>query len=135
MSAFLVLDATGAAVNRIVADAVADVKVDRSHTVIADDNRPLVEPVVVQRVPASVTNFQARAVLMGQPSPTGGAGRTMFQDVDDAIRAIGGVSVQAWEHAYEVDRSGALVKLMIGKLGMTEARADALFITASTVTA
>ena len=129
------LDATGAAVNRVVADAMADVARDKGHTVIADDNRPLVEPVVVQRVPASVTNFQARAVLMGQPSPSGGAGRTMFQDVDDAIRAIGGVSVQAWEHAYEVDRSGPLVKLMIVKLGMTSAQADALFVTASTITA
>ena len=135
MSAFLVLDASGAAVNRIVANAMADVVRDKSYTVIADDNRLLVAPVVQPRVPASVTNFQARAVLMSQPSPSGGAGRTMFQDVDDAIRLIGGVSVQAWEHAYEVDRSGPLVKLMIAKLGMTEARADALFITASSVSA
>ena len=129
------LDASGAAVNRIVADKISDVKTDRSHTIIADDNRPLVEPVLQQRVPMSVTNFQARAILMGLPSPAGTAGRTMFQDVDDLMHKTGGVSLQAWEYANEVDRAGPLVASLITKMGMTEARADELFIMAMSVSA
>ena len=86
-------------------------------------------------VPTSVTNFQCRAVLMGMPSPSGVAGRTLFDDINDNLKARGGIAWQAWEFANEVDRAGPLVGSLIAMLGMTAAQADALFITASTVTA
>lgn len=89
-------------------------------------------PVTVQ-VPATVSNFQCRALLMGLPGSA--PGRTLFQDVDAMLHAEGGVALQAWEYANDVARQGALVAKMAGRLGLSDAQVDDLFVTASGIVA
>ena len=86
---------------------------------------------VTPAVPASITNFQARAVLLQMPGSA--AGRTLFQDVDDALRNMGGAAWQAWEFANEFTRHGALVGQMGARFGMSDAQLDGLFIAASPI--
>ena len=81
--------------------------------------------------PTSVTNYQIRAALMAMPSLSGTVGRTMFDDMNDAIKLRGGLLLQSWEHANDLDRTGSLIATLITVLGMTSAKADALFVTAS----
>lgn len=86
-------------------------------------------------IPVSVTNFQARAVLMQMPSPTGVADRTIFDDVNDALKAQGGVPYQAWEQSNDFTRNGALVNSMAEKLGLTSDQLDQIFIAAAIIEA
>lgn len=86
-----------------------------------------------RRVPAAVTNFQARAVLMGLPGP-GGAG-SLFDAVDAALRAEGGPAWQAWEYANEFTRGGELLARMAEVFGLSAERLDELFLAASEVEA
>ena len=90
-------------------------------------------PVAPVAIPTSVTNFQARAVLLQMPGST--SGRSLFQDVDDALRGLGGAAWQAWEFANEFTRSGALVGQMGANFGMSSAQLDALFVAAAQVSA
>lgn len=85
---------------------------------------PPVPPVRV--VPESVTNFQARAALMG-------AG--MFEAVDSAIKLQGGMALQAWEYANTVSRNGPLVTAMAAGLGLSAEDLDSLFIQAEQIEA
>ena len=124
----------GAAVNRIEADPAF--QPGPGLTLLLDDGRELwAPPAPPPPVPASVTNFQARAVLMQMPSPSGATGRTLFQDVDDALHAEGGVALQAWEYANDVTRDGPLVNSLGARLGMTPEQLDGLFLAAATITA
>lgn len=101
---------------------------------IPDDGRELwVAPPPPPAVPHAITNFQARATLMQLPSAT--AGRTLFEDVDDAMHAAGGTALQAWEYANEVYRDGALVASLGEQLALSPAEMDQLFITASGIVA
>lgn len=84
-------------------------------------------------VPREVTNFQARAVLAQMPGSA--PGRTLFQDVDDALRDQGGIAWQAWEYANTISRGGALVGAMAAQMGITEQQLDALFIAAAAIEA
>lgn len=77
-------------------------------------------------VPQEVTNFQARAALMA-------VGK--FTLVDDALKAAGGVALQAWEYANNISRSGALVNSMATQLGLTQEEIDDLFIAAEQIEA
>lgn len=77
-------------------------------------------------VPYEVTNFQARAALMASGQ---------FTLVDTAIKAVGGVALQAWEYANNITRNGALVNSMAVSLGLTEEELDNLFIEASNIEA
>ncbi len=81
--------------------------------------------------PRTVTNFQLRAALMAMPAPGG----TMFDLVDAAVHAEGGVALQAWEYANDVDRTGPLVQQMATAFGFSEAQLDALFTTAAGISA
>lgn len=85
-------------------------------------------PPAVVPVPASVTNFQARAALLA-------AG--LFDQVNDAMLAKPANSTdrQAWEYANELTRSGTLVNSMAETLGFTAAQLDDLFRTAATIEA
>lgn len=83
-------------------------------------------PQAVPVVPSTVTNFQARAALMG-------AG--LFDAVDAAVKAAGGVALQAWEYANEFEREGVLVAGITVQLGITSAQLDALFVAASEIAA
>ena len=82
--------------------------------------------------PESVTNFQIRAALMAMPSPSGG---TVYDAVDAAAHAQGGIALQAWEYANEVNRTGPLVQQMAAALGFDEAALDALFTAAAGISA
>ncbi|MEL6746517.1 MAG: hypothetical protein AAFO79_01690 [Pseudomonadota bacterium] len=104
-----------------------------------DDAGVLVSPVVADPVPQTVTMFQARAALMGLPSrnPDAPAGRTMFDDANDLIAALGPSSLefQAWEYGQEVTRGGNLVNSMAAQLSLSEADLDALFSAAAQIEA
>lgn len=83
---------------------------------------PYVSPV---EVPASVTNYQARATLIANGQ---------FSAVDQAIHASGNqVAIQAWEYANIFNRTDQFVTSFASILGMTEAQVDQLFIAASQV--
>jgi hypothetical protein len=94
--------------------------------------QPSIEP-----VPFEVTNFQARAVLLNIPSSSGVQGRTLFHDVDDAIRSLGPTApaYQAWEYANTITRHGATVQTMATQFGLTEAQLDQMFRNAALIEA
>lgn len=79
-------------------------------------------------VPDEVTNFQARAALLG-------AG--LFEMVNSAILALPmtDVAYQAWEYANTVTRHGALVNAMAQQLGLTSEQLDNLFRAAAAIEA
>ncbi len=83
-------------------------------------------------VPREVSNFQVRALLMEMPG--GAPGRTLFQDVDDALGAIGGKAWQAWEYTYAVPRQSALVVALAAQFNLTEAALDDMFRAAAQIT-
>jgi hypothetical protein len=92
---------------------------------------PLPEPAQPPQVPSEVTNFQARALLMGMPGSA--EGRTLFQDVDDALRALGGVPWQAWEYTTTIPRQSALVAALAAQFDLTEAALDDMFRAAAQI--
>ncbi len=87
-------------------------------------------------VPASITNFQCRAILLATPNPANTA-QTLFDLVDGQITAMAKTTdaYQAWEYANDVTRNGALVLQMTAALGLTSAQVDAMFIAASAISA
>ena len=84
-------------------------------------------------VPDMITNAQARYVLMQTPSSVN-QGKTLFDDVNAAVTAGGGIDQMAWEYSNNINRNSSLVASMAGSLGMTSAQIDALFIASSAVT-
>ncbi|MCA3377153.1 MAG: hypothetical protein INF64_08495 [Roseomonas sp.] len=80
-----------------------------------------------------VTNFQARALLLSMPGSA--EGRTMFDDVDDALRAMGGVPWQAWEYTTIFPRDSALIAAIGTQFNLTEAQIDEMFIAAAAISA
>jgi hypothetical protein len=84
-------------------------------------------------VPREVTNFQARALLMNMPGSA--AGRSLFQDVDDTLRALGGVEWQAWEYTTIFPRNSQLIATLGAQLGLTDAQLDQMFIAAAAISA
>jgi hypothetical protein len=83
-------------------------------------------------VPREITNFQARALLMQMPGSA--ADRTLFQDVDDALAQLGGVSWQAWEYTTVFPRNSELIATVAAQFNLTQAQIDQMFIAASTIT-
>lgn len=125
----------GSAIGRFDLDEVAE-GAWPGLVLVPDDGRDLwVPPPPVPPVPASITNFQVRAVLMGMPSPTGIAGRTLFQDIDDTLRAEGGLAWSAWEYANEVTRGGELVNSLGARLGLSPAQLDQMFTMGAEISA
>jgi hypothetical protein len=82
-------------------------------------------------VPHEVTNFQARALLMNMPGSA--PGRSLFQDVDDTLRSLGGVEWQAWEYTTVFPRKSALVEAIGAQLNLTEAQLDEMFVAAAAI--
>ena len=76
-------------------------------------------------VPEAVSMFQCRAILIANE---------LFDTVDAAMKAAGGINEQAWEYATEVRRDSQLVLAMAAQLELTEAQIDDLFIAAAQVT-
>jgi hypothetical protein len=88
------------------------------------------------RVPATIDNVQARALLAQMASRTPGApaGRTLFDDVNDALRTQGGMAWQFWEYSNKIYRVGSpLVEAMAAAFGLTGTELDDLFINASQI--
>jgi hypothetical protein len=78
-------------------------------------------------VPTSVTNFQARAALIGA---------ALFDQVDAAVRTSGDpIAVQAWDYANTITRHGTLVNAIGTGLGLTSEQLDDLFRQAATIEA
>jgi hypothetical protein len=82
-------------------------------------------------VPREISLFQARALLMNMPGSA--PGRTFFQDVDDALRALGGVELQAWEYVAVIPRNSALVAALAAQFNLTEAALDDMFLAAAQI--
>jgi hypothetical protein len=82
-------------------------------------------------VPQEVTNFQARALLMNMPGSA--PGRSLFQDVNDTLQAMGGVEFQAWEYTTVFPRQSALIAAIAAQLNLTEAQLDQMFIAAAAI--
>lgn len=78
-----------------------------------------------------VTNFQARALLMSMPGSA--EGRSLFDDVDDALRAMGGIPWQAWEYTTVFPRESALIAAIGAQLNLTDAQLDEMFVAASAI--
>ena len=89
---------------------------------LAEENAPPPPPYI----PRAVSMFQARAVLIQ-------AG--LFDTVDATLQATGGVHLQAWEYAQEVQRDSALVQAVAAQLQLSEEQIDALFVAAAQITA
>jgi hypothetical protein len=81
--------------------------------------------------PREVTNFQARALLMNMPGSA--EGRSLFDDVDDALRAMGGIPWQAWEYTTVFPRESALIAAIGAQLNLTDAQLDEMFVAASAI--
>lgn len=77
-------------------------------------------------VPATITNFQARQVLKA-------AG--LFEAVDAAVRASGGVLLDAWEYGGGFDRDSPSLSALAQSLGLTDAQVDDLFRQGATIRA
>jgi len=102
-------------------------------TIVPDGHEAPTPPAPPPSIPPlTVTNFQIRAALMAMPGPSGG---TMYDAVDAAVHAQGGIALQAWEYANEVNRTGPLVQQMAAGFGFDEAALDALFIAAAGISA
>ena len=84
-------------------------------------------------VPSRVTNAQARYVLMQTPSPVN-SGKTLFDDVDAAVTAAGGLDRMAWEYSNNINRNSSLVAAMSAALNLGSTQVDDLFIAAVQVT-
>lgn len=82
-------------------------------------------------IPQEVTNFQARALLMNMPGSA--PGRSLFQDVNDTLQAMGGVEWQAWEYTTIFPRQSALIAAIATQLSLTEAQLDEMFIAAAAI--
>lgn len=88
-------------------------------------------------VPREVALFKARYVLGRTPAPGGGTLLDAARDViaglaDESTRAL---AAEALDYANTVDRHGALVALLAGRLGLGEAELDDLFVRAAAVVA
>lgn len=84
--------------------------------------------------PVAVTLFQIRAALHALPGKAD-PNTTLFDEVDAAVKALGGVALQAWEYAHEVTRNGATVAQVAGAFGISDAELDELFISAAGIVA
>lgn len=93
---------------------------------IEDASLPLPAP-----VPTSITNFQARALLMQMPGSA--EGRTLFQDVDETLQQLGGVAYQAWEYTTIFPRDSELIATMATQFNLTNTQLDEMFIAASQI--
>ncbi len=82
-------------------------------------------------VPREVTNFQARALLKSMPGSADG--RSLFDDVNDALEAMGGVPWQAWEYTTVFPRDSQLIAAIGSQLGLTDAQLDQMFAEAAAI--
>ena len=87
-------------------------------------------PPAAPQIP-QITNFQARALLLQMPGSV--EGRTLFQDVDDALRQLGGVAWQAWEYTTVFPRDSELIATLAAQFNLTDEQLDQMFIAAAQI--
>lgn len=102
---------------------------------VAEGNtpEPFVPTFTAPVVPASVTNFQARAVLFSLPATDDSA--NLFEQVNRDLKAAGGLSWQAWEQANEFVRASPLINQLAGDYNISQEEIDSLFIAAALIDA
>ncbi len=84
-------------------------------------------------IPESVTNAQARALLMQTPSPVN-QDKMLFDDIDAYCKGQGGIMLMAWDWVNEFTRDGTMVQQVLkGHFGMTDSQIDQMFISASSI--
>lgn len=77
-------------------------------------------------VPDQVSNYQARAALIG-------AG--IFDTVDGAVRKSGNqLAIAAWDHAQVINRQSPFIDALKGAAALTDTEIDQLFAAAAAVT-
>ena len=70
-------------------------------------------------------------VCTGVRVPGSAAGRTLFEDVNDTLAQLGGVSWQAWEYTTIFPRDSQFISTLGTQLGLTDAQLDQMFIAAA----
>ena len=119
----------GIAVSKEVYDAVK-LRVTGACRLIDGQVQDYTPPPAPPSVPATVTNYQARAVLVE---------RGLFDKVDTALRSAdmtvtaNRIALQAWDYANGFSRNSAIVTAMAGVLGLSSDDVDGLFIAAEAV--
>lgn len=90
------------------------------------DPAPTPTPALTNSVPDKISNFQARAALLG-------AG--LFDAVDQWAKALGSnhPGFQAWEYANDFYRHGQLLNEMAAKFNMNQQTLDDLFTAGSKI--
>jgi hypothetical protein len=68
-------------------------------------------------------------------SPGAHPSRSLFHDVDDALRQSGETALQLWEYAGTIERTGLLAGLLANPVGLSGPLIDILFRTASRLSA
>jgi hypothetical protein len=117
-------NASGAVLNIIMLDDPAHYTPPVGTSIRPDDGTPIAESITPPPVPDAVDNAKARAVLLQMG---------LFTQVDDAVKAAGGVAEQAWEYASQISRQGQLISMFAQQLGFSEEQLDSMFIAASQV--
>lgn len=78
-----------------------------------------------ETVPQSVTLVQLRLALLQGPGAR--PGRSLLQDVGDAIQMAGSEANELWEYASVIDRRGRLALLLASQCHISASQIDALF--------
>lgn len=82
-------------------------------------------------VPQSVTLVQLRLALLQAPGAR--PGRSLLQEVGDAIQIAGSEANELWEYASAVDRQGRLALLLVSQCHLSTLQIDALFRTSARI--
>jgi hypothetical protein len=104
---------------------------DRIEVELTPEEIAALPPALPPSVPQEVTNFQARALLMNMPGSA--PGRSLFQDVNDTLQAMGGVEWQAWEYTTIFPRNSQLIAAIGAQFNLTDAQLDQMFIAAAAI--
>lgn len=121
--------AAGFAIVPAIFDATPENSIEVSRTVALVDGGVRITrtwQAAAPRVPAEVTNAQARYALMQTPSPLH-AGKSLFDDINAAITAAGGIDAMAWEYSNVVSRNSSLVASIGAQAGLSAEQLDDLF--------
>ena len=78
-----------------------------------------------EAVPQSVTLVQLRIALLQGPGVR--PGRSLLQDVGEAIQMAGSEANELWEYASVIDRRGRLAMLLASHCHLSTSQIDALF--------
>lgn len=84
-----------------------------------------------ETVPESVTLIQLRLALLQAPGRR--LGRSLLQEVGEAILTAGSEANELWEYASVIDRRGRVALMLVDHCHLSASRIDALFIASSRI--